>query len=61
MALYLLWKANRNSHTIYQMVLFKMILNEPKPCFQGHTILSKCLFTYLLWCWIYHKRLQIRP
>ena len=34
------------------LVPFQMTLNEPLPCFQGHTI---------FWRWISHKRLQKRP
>ena len=29
-----LWKANRNSYAIYQMVPFPMTLNEPCPVFK---------------------------
>ena len=36
---WLLWKANRNSYAIYQIVPFPMTLKDPIPRFQGQTII----------------------
>ena len=46
------WRTNRKSYTIYRTAPFSMTLNNPWPSFQGHAI---------LWRWISHKRLNIRP
>jgi len=45
-------ETNRKSCMVYQTALVSMTLNNPKPSFQGHAI---------VWRWISHKRLKIRP
>jgi len=50
--LYLQWRTNRKSHMVYRTAPFSVTLNNPQPSFQGHAI---------LWRWISHKRLKIRP
>jgi len=37
--LYLQWPTNRKSYTVYRTVPFSVTLNDPKPRFQGHTII----------------------
>jgi len=49
---YLQWRTNRKSYMVHRMVPFSVILNNSWPSFQGNAI---------LWRWIYHDRLKIRP
>jgi len=44
------WRTNRKSYMVYRTAPFSMTLTDPKPRFQGHTI---------LWRWISPKWLQI--
>ena len=51
MELYLQWRTNRKSYTVYRTAPFSVTLNNPYTQFQGHAI---------PWRWIYQKRYDIQ-
>jgi len=48
--LYLQWKTNSKSYTMYRTASYSAALNDPYPQFQSHII---------IWCWISQKQYEI--